>query len=363
MVTVRISGWRRARIGWIAALVATLVGSSARAGLLVEDAVEAAAAEGQAAARWEALAVSSERSAIAGQKGALVVKLAAGDRASFSRAADLAPAPDAALIRFNLAVALDKASERSSQVFRAGWSFGGSNDDEADATTYAKLGVVADGAGFMLRDLVGGRNSAAYRGTQAVSWALNNSGASKTYAAPNGKVESVGNDRMDVWVGRDKVFDDIAAVSPQGRITDLKWFWAEGSGVTKFDRFEVRTLDDAAAFDAVAVAPIADAVPGPDAGPSEPAIALYRPTPNPFGSTMRYAYAISGGSAAVDIGVFDIVGRRVRVLARGAQSAGQYQVRWDGLGDNGSRVKHGVYFLRATIGGASRVARVVYLYE
>lgn len=362
MVTVRISGWRYARFGWIAALVATLVGGPAQTAVLMEDATDEAALEGRAAARWEALAVSSSRSGIASQAGALIVRLAPGDRASFSRAADLAPAPEAVLCRFNLAVSHDGDADFTAQVLRTGWSFGTSNDDEADAHTYAKLGVAADAAGFLLRDLVGGRTSAAYRGTQAVTWALNNSGAARSYAAPNGTVESVGNDRMDVWVGRDKVFDDIAALNPEGRITDLKWFWSEGSGSTRFDRFELRTLEEPVAGQ-VAVAPAADAVPGPDATPGEPAIALYRPTPNPFSSSMRYAYSIPWGSAVVDIGVFDIAGRHVRVLARGSQSAGQYEVRWDGLGDDGMRVKHGVYFLRASVGGASRVARVVYLYE
>jgi hypothetical protein len=359
MITSKIEAWRPARAGWIAALLVSLAATTAGAAVLLEEALDQAAEPGRAAARWEALAVSSARSAIAGQPGALAVRLAPGDQASFSRAADLRPTPDAVLCRFNFAASWDGA-ETHAQVLRMGWDFGTSNQDEADARTYAKLGVVVDGSGFRLRDLVGGRSSAAFRGTQAVTWAVNNSGEARTYAAPNGKPESVGNDRMDVWIGRDKVLDEIVALNPAGRITDLKWFWSQGSGSTRFDRFELRTLDDLVAYDGAATDGAAEAALDPGVAGGE-GIALYRPTPNPFSAAMRYAYAIPGGSAAVDIGVFDLAGRRVRELARGQQSAGQYEVRWDGLGDDGKRVKHGIFFLRASIAGTTRVSRVVYL--
>ena len=219
--------------------------------------------------------------------------------------------------------------------------------------------------GFQIRDLVSGAVSKAFTGTQAVTWAVNNSGHAIRYAAPNGAVEVVGDDRMDVWVGRERVFDEILATHPEGRITDLKWFWSQGSGVTRFDHFELRTLDPVGdgSPGGAAVASGSPAADDAGAAASDRSIALERPTPNPFSSTMRFAYSIPSGAAAVDIGLFDLAGRRVRSLARGSQVAGQYEVRWDGLGDDGKRVKHGVYFLRAEVGSARRVSRVVYLSE
>jgi hypothetical protein len=195
---------------------------------------------------------------------------------------------------------------------------------------------------------------------QAVSWVVNNSGRAMKYDAPNGMVDVVGNDRMDVWVGRDRVFDDILATNPAGRITDLKWVWSRGSGLTRFDRFEVRALQEASsAAGVMAAASLAELEGGSQ--PADGSIALERPTPNPFNRAMRFAYAIPAGKSSVDIGVFDVAGRRVRLLARGPQVAGQYEVRWDGFGDDGKRVKQGVYFLRASIGTSSRVSRIVYL--
>src|SRR5262249_9119661 len=161
---------------------------------------------------------------------------------------------------------------------------------------------------FLLRDQVAGRTSRSFRGTQAVSWALNNSGRMLTYSAPNGRIETIANDRMDVWVGRERVFDDILVTTPPGRITDLKWFWGQGSGVTRFEHFEIRSLEEGAP--SVAVAPSGSAVVAEAEAPSPTeSIALDRPTPNPFSGSMRFAYMVPGRSTAVDIGIFDLAGR------------------------------------------------------
>ncbi|TMQ68911.1 MAG: hypothetical protein E6K80_13415 [Candidatus Eisenbacteria bacterium] len=360
---ITLSSPRRFRVwlGPLAALAIALCGAPARALVLVEDAIGEGGTAESASARWEALAVSSARSHIGNEGGGLTVDLAAGDRASFSRAADLSPTPSTVLCTFNVAVSAIAQDRSSTQVFRMGWDFGTSNADEPDARTYVALGLQAsEGEGFQLRDMVGGRVSAIFHGTQAVTWAANNSGRPLLYTAPDGRVESIGNDRMDVWVGREKVFDDILAVTPAGRITDLKWFWGHGSGTTRLDRFEIRTLEETSASGA-AVAAAEPATLDPMPEPADGSIALDRPAPNPFSGAMRFAYAIPGHGTAVDIGVFDIAGRRARTLARGREDAGLYQVRWDGLGDDGKRVKQGVYFLRASIGATSRVSRVVYL--
>jgi hypothetical protein len=346
--------------GSLAALIAVFAAGPARAGLLLEDG-EPASDENAAVARWEALAVSSAHSRIGGVDQALTVDLANGDHASFSRSSDLMPSPTAVLCRFNLGLASLGSSRPTTQVFRMGWDFGTSNSDEPPTRTYGELGLVATAeAGFRLRDRVGGVTSAAFRGTQAITWALNNSGKPLSYSAPNGSMESVADDRMDVWVGREKVFDDILATSPSGHISDLKWFWSQGSGVTSFDHFEIRTLEDAVipSEPGTSAATVAAETPSPSAS-----IALERPTPNPFRTTMRFGYAIPAGPVPVEIGIFDLAGRRVRSLAKGSQSIGQYEVRWDGLGDNGQRVQHGVYFLRASVGTARRVSRIVYLSE
>jgi hypothetical protein len=67
--------------------------------------------------------------------------------------------------------------------------------------------------------------------------------------------------------------------------------------------------------------------------------------PNPFGSqtTIRFAVPRHGH---VTIEVYDLAGRRVRLLAEGAQEPGYHHVRWDGLDDAGRRAGSGVYLSR-----------------
>ena len=345
----------------LAALASLLFIPTARAGILIEDPAGDSSMKSPTAGRWQSLAVSSDRSHISSDAHALSVALSPGDQASFSRTADLTPAPSALLCRFNITVSDLGAAKSMSQVFRVGWDFGTSNGDEADTRTFARLGLVAapGSRSFQLRDFAGD-TSPPFSGTQAVTWALNHSGAAISYAAPNGTIEPIANNRMDIWVGREKVFDDVAVMNSDGRMTDLKWFWSQGSGVTRFARFEIGTLDDASR--AVALPAIAS-IPAPASSSSSDAssIALGRPSPNPFSNTTRYAYAISGGPASVEIGIFDLAGRHIRSLAHGTQSAGQYEVRWDGYGDDGTRMRFGIYFLRASIGTSSRVSRLVYL--
>src|SRR5262249_47665575 len=179
---------------------------------LVAVSDEAAPASDDASATpWRIYAVSSERSEFSAGAGSLHVKLASGDRASCSRGVGL-DAPAGLVVRFNLT--LDGAADgrETEQILRIGSGFGDSNADEADASTFGRLGIrsTSPARGFELRDLAARRNSATFFGTQAVTWALNHTGGTISYAAPDGSLEPLADNRMDVWVGRTKGFDDMA---------------------------------------------------------------------------------------------------------------------------------------------------------
>jgi uncharacterized repeat protein (TIGR01451 family) len=85
---------------------------------------------------------------------------------------------------------------------------------------------------------------------------------------------------------------------------------------------------------------------------------IERPTPNPFTGSMRMAYAVTGEAARVEIGVFDIAGRRMRMLAEGVQPAGRHSVTWDGRDESGAHVRKGMYFVRIQVGDQARQFRV-----
>jgi len=62
-------------------------------------------------------------------------------------------------------------------------------------------------------------------------------------------------------------------------------------------------------------------------------------------SEVRFSIAKAG---RVQIGIFDVTGRRVRSLADRVFPAGEQVLRWDGTDDAGGKVPRGVYFVRTS---------------
>jgi hypothetical protein len=68
--------------------------------------------------------------------------------------------------------------------------------------------------------------------------------------------------------------------------------------------------------------------------------------PNPFNPRVTVDLALPA-AGEVTIRVFDVTGRAVRSLHRGALAGGRFEVTWDGTDDGGRPAASGVYFLRA----------------
>jgi hypothetical protein len=95
--------------------------------------------------------------------------------------------------------------------------------------------------------------------------------------------------------------------------------------------------------------------PASNAGPS-----LLVGAPNPFlrATQLRFALAQAG---PVSLRVFDVHGREVRTLVRGARGAGSHTVTWDGRDGRGDDAPAGLYFLRLETAGGALAQRVVKL--
>jgi len=90
-----------------------------------------------------------------------------------------------------------------------------------------------------------------------------------------------------------------------------------------------------------------------------PARVQFSVFPNPATSS-RVSFGLPR-AADVDLAVFDVAGRKVATLARGAFTAGTYTRDWTGLTDGGQRLGAGVYFIRLNVGGESFTNRAVLL--
>lgn len=87
--------------------------------------------------------------------------------------------------------------------------------------------------------------------------------------------------------------------------------------------------------------PGADVLPGTALEPG-----LRSATPNPFHASIAVGFALSRESA-VDLSVFDVLGREVRTIARGERfTAGAHHLSWDGRRTDGGATGAGVYFVR-----------------
>jgi Domain of unknown function (DUF1929) len=86
--------------------------------------------------------------------------------------------------------------------------------------------------------------------------------------------------------------------------------------------------------------------------------ALGQNIPNPFRGTTRIPFALPRESQ-VRLEVFDLLGRRVRVLADGAFVAGRYTVEWDRRDGSGNLIHSGVFMYRMTAGSFREQRKLV----
>ncbi len=87
-------------------------------------------------------------------------------------------------------------------------------------------------------------------------------------------------------------------------------------------------------------------------------LALAAPRPNPARDGARIALELPRAGAA-QVVIWDVLGRRVVTLHEGALAAGRHEFAWSRRDARGARVAAGVYFVRATSDGATRVRRLV----
>lgn len=83
----------------------------------------------------------------------------------------------------------------------------------------------------------------------------------------------------------------------------------------------------------------------PPAPPYHYVTGLDAPYPNPMSGCTAIDFTIAKGGL-VDVGVFDLQGRRVRTLLHEFRPVGLHALDWDGRGADGAFVRNGVYFVR-----------------
>ncbi len=89
---------------------------------------------------------------------------------------------------------------------------------------------------------------------------------------------------------------------------------------------------------------VVSAIDGTESGLPK-SFALHSNYPNPFNPETTLRFDVPGRSK-VTVTVYDILGKKIAVLADKEYDAGYYQIRWDGRNRSGQAVPAGVYFYR-----------------
>jgi hypothetical protein len=80
--------------------------------------------------------------------------------------------------------------------------------------------------------------------------------------------------------------------------------------------------------------------------------------PNPAHAARAVRFVVGTGGP-VSLAIYDVSGRRVADLYRGAVGPGRYSIDWDGNREGGEPLRQGLYFARLSTGRGTRMVKVV----
>jgi C1A family cysteine protease len=89
-------------------------------------------------------------------------------------------------------------------------------------------------------------------------------------------------------------------------------------------------------------------------------LALLPNVPNPFNPVTRIEFEVPS-KERVNISIFDIRGRLVKVLLNSTATPGLHELLWDGRNDNGEKAASGIYFCRMKCHNFRRTRKMVLL--
>ena len=90
---------------------------------------------------------------------------------------------------------------------------------------------------------------------------------------------------------------------------------------------------------------------------------LFQNYPNPFNSSTEIKYSLPNVKASyqVQLKIYDVLGRLVKVVVDQEQSAGSHTINWDGTDLRRNHVASGVYFYSLEAGDLKLIRKMLVL--
>jgi hypothetical protein len=185
--------------------------------------------------------------------GALQIQRNGANVGYFTRNIDFSPDPSTLLFQFSFEVPAcstdSSVNSHSTLLFRIGEGYDNSGGTSNLANTFVNLGIRLTGKPneFFFRNLASSTDSKVFQDRQIITWVMNRSGSSVQYAAPNGSTENLANNRWDLWVGTEQVFNDATPQNSSFRLSQFKCMYNSLSNIknfqVRFDNFYINTLN------------------------------------------------------------------------------------------------------------------------
>jgi hypothetical protein len=160
--------------------------------------------------------------------------------------------------------------------------------------------------------------------------------------------------------------------SPGNPFWEINYTWARGefSGMNVPDKFKTATkaapkeATDICVTEveyAVMICPKPTAVEGEEGAALTPKdFELHQNFPNPFNAETLIKFNLQR-PAEVTLAIYNVLGQKVRTLAKGRLRAGHHSIRWDGTDEKGNDLCTGIYFYQLKVGEVKETKRLVLL--
>jgi len=88
--------------------------------------------------------------------------------------------------------------------------------------------------------------------------------------------------------------------------------------------------------------------------------ALHQNHPNPFNTETVIKYQLPK-PGKVSLKIYNSIGQQIRTLVEEIKQAGEYEIHWDGIDENGSKVSSGIYIYRLQAGEFVSIKKMLFL--